>query len=407
MVWFYGTCGGYEKGGRKNNMRFLTAGESHGKGLLVIIEGVPAGFKINKEDIDKELQRRQRGYGRGKRMEIEKDMVEIISGIRGGYTLGSPIGFLIKNRDWENWKNVMDPEEIYDYIPVTKPRAGHADFAGVIKYHFDDIRNILERASARETSARVAVGAVAKCILREFDIDIISFVEGIGNIEGRFDINNFSWDDIKNKVENSDLRMIDKELEEQAKKLIDEAKESGDTLGGRFILLAKNVPIGIGSHVHWDRRLDALLAYAIMSIPSVKGVEIGEAFLSSREKGSRVHDEFINEGIKFRKTNYAGGVEGGISNGEIIMIRAAVKPIPTLRKPLKTFDIKEKKISEGYYERSDVCVVSSAGIVGEAMMAWIIADEFLKKFSGDHIDEIKLSYENYINYVHKRLGWKS
>lgn len=385
-------------------MRFLTAGESHGKALMVIIEGLPAGLHITSEFINADLQRRQRGYGRGKRMQIEKDEVEIISGIRGGLTLGSPIGILIKNRDWENWKSIMDPEEIVDSNMITKPRAGHADFAGVIKYNFKDIRNVIERASARETAARVAVGAIAKKFLLEFDIKIISFVESIGEITDKFDINNFDWDEIVRSVENSDVRVIHKEAEEKIKILIDKAKEDGDTLGGTFVVLAKGVPIGLGSYVHWDRRLDALISYAIMSIPSVKGVEIGEAFLASKKRGSEVHDEFLVKEGKLRKTNYAGGIEGGISNGEIIMVRAAVKPVPTLRRPLKTFDIKEKKITEGYYERSDVCVVPSAGIVGEAMLAWVLAQEFLRKFSGDNILEIKDKYNAYKDYIKERLG---
>lgn len=385
-------------------MRFLTAGESHGKALMVIIEGLPAGLHITSEFINADLQRRQRGYGRGKRMQIEKDEVEIISGIRGGLTLGSPIGILIKNRDWENWKSIMDPEEIVDSNMITKPRAGHADFAGLIKYNFKDIRNVIERASARETAARVAVGAIAKKFLLEFDIKIISFVESIGEITDKFDINNFDWDEIVRSVENSDVRVIHKEAEEKIKILIDKAKEDGDTLGGTFVVLAKGVPIGLGSYVHWDRRLDALISYAIMSIPSVKGVEIGEAFLASKKRGSEVHDEFLVKGGKLRKTNYAGGIEGGISNGEIIMVRAAVKPVPTLRRPLKTFDIKEKKITEGYYERSDVCVVPSAGIVGEAMLAWVLAQEFLRKFSGDNILEIKDKYNAYKDYIKERLG---
>lgn len=386
-------------------MRFLTAGESHGKALMVIVEGIPAGLHISSEFINIDLQRRQKGYGRGKRMEIEKDEVEIVSGIRGGVTLGSPIGVLIKNKDWDNWKSVMDPEDLINPTLVTKPRAGHADFAGVIKYRFDDIRNVIERASARETAARVAVGAIAKKFLLEFGIEIISFVESIGDITCKFDINNFNWEEIVKNAENSEVRVIYKEVEDKMKFLIDKAKEEGDTLGGTFIVLARGVPIGLGSYVHWDRRLDALISYAIMSIPSVKGVEIGEAFFASKKKGSEVHDEFLVKEGKLRKTNYAGGIEGGISNGEIIMVRAAVKPVPTLRRPLKTFDIKEKKIMDGYYERSDVCVVPSAGVVGEAMLAWVLAQEFLRKFSGDNILEIKDKYNAYKDYIKERLGW--
>ncbi|MCS7202520.1 MAG: chorismate synthase [Dictyoglomus sp.] len=385
-------------------MRFLTAGESHGPCLTAIIEGFPAGVKVSIDEINKELEKRQRVYGRGERMKIEKDEVEILSGVRGGYTLGSPITLRIKNRDWENWKEIMNILEEPHINPITIPRPGHADLPGVLKYHFDDIRNVLERASARETAIRVAVGAFAKIFLKEFNIELLSYTESIGEIEDKFD--NLSWDELKERVENSDLRWINFESENKVKNLIDKAKEEGDTLGGTFIVLIRNVPPGLGSYVHWDKRLDGLLAQAILSIPSVKGVEIGEAFLISKKRGSEVLDSFVEErGIIKRKTNYMGGIEGGVSNGENIKIRGAVKPIPTLRKPLLSFDLKEHKLKESFYERSDVCVVPAVCIIGEAMVSWVIASEFLKKFSGDHLSEIKRSYEEYRKYLYKRI-WK-
>jgi len=385
-------------------MRFLTAGESHGPCLIAIIEGYPAGVKIDINFINKELEKRQKVYGRGGRMKIEKDEVEILSGVRGSYSLGSPIAIKIRNKDWENWKDKMDALNRKTENPITIPRPGHADFAGSIKYNHEDIRNVLERASARETAIRTAVGAFAKLLLKEFDIDTISYTESIGNIKD--DFKDISWEKIKERADLSDLRWINKETEDDVKILIDKIRDEGDTLGGTFIVMIRNVPIGLGSYTHWDRRLDALLASAIISIPSVKGVEIGEAFFSAKHKGSEVLDAFEDkDGIIKRKSNFAGGIEGGISNGEIIFIRGAVKPIPTLRRPLKSFDFKEKNIKESFYERSDVCVVPAVGIIAEAMASWVIADEFLKKFSGDHINEIKKNFFQYKEYVEERL-WK-
>lgn len=387
-------------------MRFLTAGESHGPCLTAIIEGFPAGVKISIDEINKELEKRQRTYGRGERMKIEKDEVEILSGVRGGYTLGSPITLRIVNKDWENWKKAMNitGEVVADSITV--PRPGHADLAGALKYYSEDIRNVLERASARETAIRVAVGTFTKILLKEFNIEMLSYTESIGEIEDKFE--NLSWNEIKERVESSSLRWINKENEKEVEILINKTRDEGDTIGGTFVVLVRNVPPGVGSYVHWDRRLDGLLAQAIMSIPSVKGVEIGEAFLISRKKGSEVLDSFIEENGKIRrKTNYMGGIEGGISNGEDIFIRGTVKPIPTLRRPLLSFDLKEKKIKESFYERSDICVVPAICIIAESMVSWVIASEFLKKFSGDHIYEIKRSYENYKRYLEERLWKKS
>ncbi len=387
-------------------MRFLTAGESHGPCLTAIIEGFPAGIKISIDEINKELEKRQRTYGRGERMKIEKDEVEILSGVRGGYTLGSPITLRIINKDWENWKKVMGTIEEIIADPITTPRPGHADLAGALKYYSEDIRNVLERASARETAIRVAVGAFAKILLKEFNIETLSYTESIGGIEDKFE--DLSWYEIKERVERSSLRWVDKKTEKEVEILINKIRDEGDTIGGTFVVLVRNVPPGIGSYVHWDRRLDGLLAQAIISIPSVKGVEIGEAFLMSRKKGSEVLDSFIEENGKIRrKTNYMGGIEGGVSNGEDIFIRGIVKPIPTLRRPLLSFDLKEKKIKESFYERSDICVVPAICIIAESMVSWIIASEFLKKFSGDHIYEIKRNYENYKRYLEERLWKKS
>lgn len=384
-------------------MRFLTAGESHGPCLTAIIEGFPAGVKISIDEINKELEKRQKIYGRGERMKIEKDEVEILSGVRGGYTLGSPITLRINNKDWENWKETMNILGEINTNPITTPRPGHADLPGALKYHFNDIRNVLERASARETAIRVAVGAFAKIFLKEFNIETLSYTESIGGIEDKFE--GLTWEEIKERVDNSDLRWVNLDTEKEVKRLIDMIKEAGDTLGGTFIVIVKNVPPGVGSYVHWDKRLDALLAQAIISIPSVKGVEIGDAFLISRKKGSEVLDSFIEEGIIKRRTNHMGGIEGGVSNGEDIIIRGAVKPIPTLRKPLLSFDLKDKKIKESFYERSDICVVPSVCIIAESMVSWVIASEFLKKFSGDHIYEVKRNYEEYKKYLEERI-WK-
>ncbi len=387
-------------------MRFLTAGESHGPCLTAIIEGFPAGIKISIDEINKELEKRQRTYGRGERMKIEKDEVEILSGVRGGYTLGSPITLRIINKDWENWKKVMNITGEIIADPITIPRPGHADLAGALKYYSEDIRNVLERASARETAIRVAIGTFTKILLKEFNIETLSYTESIGGIEDKFE--NLSWNEIKERVESSSLRWVNKETEKEVEILINKTIDEKDTIGGTFVVLVKNVPPGVGSYVHWDRRLDGLLAQAIISIPSVKGVEIGEAFLTSRKKGSEVLDSFIEENGKIRrKTNYMGGIEGGVSNGEDIFIRGIVKPIPTLRRPLLSFDFKEKKIKESFYERSDICVVPAICIIAESMVSWVIASEFLKKFSGDHIYEIKRNYENYKRYLEERLWKKS
>ncbi|MGB9876542.1 MAG: chorismate synthase [bacterium] len=380
-------------------LRFLTAGESHGKCLVTIIEGFPAGLKADIHFINEELRRRQIGYGRGKRMEIERDKVEVLSGIRVGKTTGAPISLLITNKDYPSWKDVMPIDE-RKIEPVLIPRPGHSDLGGYLKYGLEDLRDVIERASARETAARVAAGALAKLLLREFNIHIFSFTLSIGktkaNLEGE-------WKEIWERAEKSPLRCPDEEAEKRMMSEIEEAKTQGDSLGGIFQVVAIGIPPGLGSYVHWDRRLDARLAYAVMSIPSVKGVEIGEGFSSTSLPGSRFHDEIFydkKEGF-FRITNRAGGIEGGVSNGEAIIIKGAVKPIPTLSKPLHSVHLKTKSSAPAHKERADICVVPSAGVIAEAMTAWVLADAFLEKFGSDCLDDIKASFQAYLERLRK------
>lgn len=380
-------------------LQFLTAGESHGQGLITIIEGVPSGLALTQEDIDVELKRRQIGYGRGERMEIEADRAEILSGVRFGKTIGSPIALQIRNRDWENWGEVMSvgpPGE--EQEKVTRPRPGHADLAGAMKYDHSDIRNILERASARETAARVAAGAVAKTLLREFGVGVISHVIQIGPVRAR--LTDVPFTDLKERSEASPLRCVDGSAEKKMMKTIDETRERGDSLGGVCEIRAGGCPVGLGSYVHWVRRLDGRLAGALMSIPGVKGVEIGLGFEASSLPGTRVHDEIHHNGEKFyRSTNNAGGIEGGVSNGEEIIVKVAMKPIPTLKRPLHSVDIATKEPFEALKERADVCAVPSLGIIGEAVVAFEIADAFTEKFGGDSLREIKRNVEAYEDQV--------
>lgn len=383
-------------------LRFLTAGESHGQGLIGILDGYPAGIKIFVEDINKDLVRRQVGYGRGNRMQIENDKAEILSGVRWGRSLGSPISLLIKNKDWLNWEKAMSISFEYEdsVSPVTKPRPGHADLTGLIKYDHKDIRNILERASARETAMRVAIGAVCKLLLKEFNIKIISHVTAIGGIS----INRMrlKTDEIQEKAELSLLRCADKDAEKKMIKRVDSAKRNGDSLGGVFEIIITNPPIGLGSHTQWDRKINARLSNAIMSIQAIKGVEIGLGFEAAKRFGSDVHDEiFYDKKSKrfYRKTNNAGGIEGGMTNGEEIIIRAAMKPIPTLIKPLRSVDVLTKKPFKASVERSDVCAVPAAGVVGEAVVAFEIANAMIEKFGGDSLSEMKRNYNGYMKYV--------
>jgi chorismate synthase len=393
-------------------LRFITSGESHGQGLIGIIEGLPAGLAISEEYINKQLERRQKGYGRGGRMAIEKDQVQIIGGIRNGNTLGSPVSFLIKNLDYENWQEIMSPgpcprekEKV-----VTRPRPGHADLAGAIKYHQIDMRNVLERASARETAARVAAGAFFKKLLEEFSIYIYSQVVSIGEItvnpwQPDFDIKRLN--DFKNIIESSSFHCYDKEAESQFYQLVNQAREQGESLGGSFEVGAIGVPPGLGSHVSWERRMDALLAGLLMSIPAIKAVEIGDGFRNSYSPGSKVHDEvhYSNDSGLYRLTNRAGGIEGGISNGEVVWARAYMKPIPTLYKPLVSVNTSSWVEEKADIERSDICAVPAAAVVGEAMLAFGIARLFIEKFGGDHLQETRNNYLNYKNYMKKVWQW--
>ena len=385
-------------------LRFLNAGESHGPALTAIIEGIPSNLRISSEYINKELARRQRGYGRGGRMKIEKDKVEILSGVRFGYTLGSPITLMIKNKDWENWKDIMAVEgEPTEKREIVHPRPGHADLVGGIKYGFKDLRNVLERASARETTTRVAVGAVCKQLLEDIGIKIGSYVVSIGELSVKDLIQFMSLEERFKKAEESEVRIPVPEEDEKFKKLIDLAKEEGESLGGVFEVFATGVPIGLGSYVQWDRRLDGRIAQAMMSIQAMKGVEIGEGFELAKKFGSQAHDEIFYEEDRgfYHKTNRAGGLEGGVTNGEPIIVRVAMKPIPTLmrKKSLHSVDIKTKQPFLAAKERSDVTAVPAAAVVGEAMLAYVLADAILEKFGNDNWVEIKERVMEYIEYT--------
>jgi len=377
-------------------LRYLTAGESHGKGHVVILEGMPAGVPVSEDYITRQLKRRQGGYGRGERMNIEKDRAEIISGVRHGLTLGSPISMLIHNKDWDNWRDVMSVSPVKgETETVTRVRPGHADLTGVMKYGHDDVRNVLERASARETAARVAAAAVVRGLLDKFNIMINSHTVCIGGKWAKLS-DTVDW----NKVESSSVYCADSDAEKEMVKEIDSARDVGDTVGGIFEVVAEYVPVGLGSYVHPDRKLDGRIAQAIMSINAVKGVSFGLGFDMSGLRGSKVHD-VIGEDLR-RKTNNAGGIEGGMSNGEAIKVWAVVKPIPTLGKPLPSVDLKDGKLADAHYERSDVCVVPAAGVVGEAMLVLVLAEAMLEKFGGDNISETLHNYQNYVKSTEVR-----
>lgn len=364
-------------------LKFTTAGESHGKGIITIIEGIPAHLFLSEKDIDVELKRRQMGYGRGGRMKIELDRAQILSGVRKGETIGSPVAIAVWNKDVH--KKPLSP--------VYVPRPGHADLTGAVKYGQIDIRNVWERASARETAGRVAAGAVAKRLLKEFNIEVLSHVVGIADIA--VDITGVSISELKKKIKSIDsspLRCIHREAELEMMRVIDEAKKKGDTVGGVFEVLALNVPVGLGSYVQWDSRLDMRLAGAVMSIPGIRGVEIGLGFESALMLGSQVHDEITCKTGFGRKTNNAGGIEGGISNGEPIMMRAAMKPIPSLARPLDSVNLKTGKKSKAAVLRSDICAVPAAGVVAESMTAFVLAGAVCEKFGGDTINETKRNF---------------
>ncbi|MGC8834339.1 MAG: chorismate synthase [Armatimonadota bacterium] len=377
-------------------LRFLSAGESHGPALTVIVDGMPAGLHLSPDDINIDLQRRQKGYGRGGRMKIESDTAEILSGVRHGRTLGSPITVLIRNRDWENWRQRMSiapPEG--PSSPVTVPRPGHADLAGMLKYGHTDIRNVIERASARETAARVAAGAIAKALLRQFNIQVVGHVVQIGHVLAKPSYE--SIDQLRSSAEESPVRCADPVAEPRMMGFIDFAMEKGDSVGGVVEVVAEGVPPGIGSYSQWDRRLDGRLAQAVMSIHAIKGVEIGMGFTAAGLPGSRVHDEIYYEDKQFkRRTNNAGGIEGGVSNGERIVVRAAMKPIPTLLNPLRSVDVATKQEVQSRFERSDVCAVPAAAVVAEAMVAFVLAQEMLVKFGGDSLQEVLRNYNSYM-----------
>jgi chorismate synthase len=382
-------------------IRFLTAGESHGRGLVCIIEGLPANLELSSGYINRELERRQRGYGRGGRMKIEKDRVQILSGVRFGKTLGGPIALFIENKDWENWKEKMavEGERPETAVPFTRPRPGHADLAGGIKYNQRDLRNILERASARETACRVALGAVCKRFLEELGVFVGSYVVSIGPVSPPIE----EQDLIKRHqlAEESEVRFPDPSKDKEFMELIDRAKEMGESLGGVFEVFAVGVPPGLGSHVHWDRKLDGRIAQAMMSIQAIKGVEIGLGFEASKRFGSEVHDEIgyrEGEGY-FRYSNNLGGLEGGITNGMPIIVRCAMKPIPTLTKPLRSVDVSTKEEVRAGKERTDVVAVPAASVVGESALALVLADAFLEKLGGDFMEEIKERYRIYLEHV--------
>lgn len=390
-------------------LRYLSSGESHGQQLTAIVSDYPSGVEINEQMINKDLQRRQVGYGRGDRMKIESDVVEFLSGVRWGRTTGAPITLVIKNRDWENWQIIMSPlaSEIDDSKVITRPRPGHSDLPGMIKFDQKDARNVLERASARETAIRTAVGALCKILLSEFDIHIFSHIISIGNIDANLE--ELSYKEIEKLAEDSELRCADEDAENKMEKIIDMAKANGDSLGGVIEVIVFGTPPGLGSCMNWDEKLDGKLAQSVMSIQAIKGVEIGVGFGSARMPGSQFHDSIYYsktkklpylqghcKGFKFyHKQNNAGGIEGGMSNGEAIIIRAAMKPIPTLMTPLDSVDVLTKKPFKAVKERSDVCAVPSAGVVAESAVAFTLAQALLEKFGNDSLKDINTNYKSY------------
>ncbi len=393
-----------------HTIRFFTSGESHGKALIGIIEGIPSGFSLSSEDIGHDLKRRQGGHGRGGRMSIETDRAEIISGVRWGKTIGSPIAISIENKDWKNWDEGMSvlKEKRGSIPPVTRPRPGHADLAGALKYGTKDIRDILERSSARETAMRVALGAIAKKFLADFGVVLGSYVTQIGKVPSHAG-KNISAADLQSlflAAERSPVRCPDEKASRNMVRHIDRAIKEKTSLGGTFTVFATGVPVGLGSHSQWDRKLDGRLAQAIMSIQAVKGAAIGDGFAMASLPGSAAMDEIYfspssTTGRKafYRKTNHAGGIEGGMSNGMPILISAVMKPIPTLRKPLLSVDILTKQSFSAAYERSDTCAVPAAAVVAEAMTALILADAFLEKFGGDSKKEIRRNVQGYLSYL--------
>ena len=406
-------------------LRFTTAGESHGRALVSILEGMPAGLPLLADDVNVELARRQQGYGRGRRMQIEKDAVQFLSGVRAGETIGSPIAMLIENRDWKNWEEIMDAapdagSEAEIPLPasraplparkraVTRPRPGHADLTGLLKYDRQDARDILERASARETTARVAAAAVCKRFLGEFEVRIGSHLVHLGGIDAKRP--DPMPENINEAADRSPLRTLDSDAEQRMIAQIDVVKRAGNTLGGICEVVVDGLPVGLGSHVSWDRKLDGRIGAAIMSIPAVKGVEIGMGFQSSRVTGAEVHDEIEmapgrrRTGNVRRRTNRAGGLEGGMTTGEPLVVRVAMKPISTLMRPLGTIDVATQEPAAAVAERSDVTAVPAMGVIAEGMLALVVANAFLEKFGGDSLAETRRNYDSYLSHIAARLG---
>ncbi|MBK6694977.1 MAG: chorismate synthase [Myxococcales bacterium] len=380
-----------------SRFRWLTAGESHGPRLVTIVEGLPAGLALSADDINRDLARRQVGYGRGGRQKIERDAVAILSGVRGGATLGSPVALSVENRDFENWRDKMGAEPFAAAPePLTRPRPGHADLAGGLKYDRHDLRDVLERASARETAARTAAGAVARTLLQALGIEVSAWVEAIGDVTAKAE---GSLADISARALASELACPDTEAEARMRAAILEASHAGDTLGGSFVVVARGVPAGLGSHVHWDRKLDGRLAQALMSIQAIKAVAIGDGASVATKRGSEVHDPIAYDETKrrfVRGSNHAGGLEGGVTNGEVLVARASMKPIATLRRALASVDVVTKEPFDAAFERSDICAVAAASVVGEAMVCLVLAEAVLEKFGGDSMGELRRNFTGYL-----------
>ena len=381
-------------------LRFLTAGESHGPALSLIVEGLPSGVPVQTKFIADELARRRLGYGRGPRMKIEHDELELIAGVRYGKSLGSPISLIIRNSEWHKWERVMSAEGSPSGNVLTEPRPGHADLAGMLKYDLEDARNVLERASARETAARTAAGAIAKLFLAELGINVLSHVVAIGDVEAS--ARSPLMSDLE-AIDSSQVRCFDPEAEARMVEAIKAAEADNDSLGGVIEVIVFGLPPGLGSHVHWDRRLDAEVGRAMLSIPAIKGVEIGDAFANAKLRGSQAHDEiFFEEGAFTRHTDRAGGTEGGMSIGGTLRVRAAMKPLSTLRRPLRTVDVNTKEQTTAFKERTDVCAVPAAGVVGEAVIALVIAGFVIEKFGGDSLGDLTMAFDAYRRRVAER-----
>ncbi|MEN3187053.1 MAG: chorismate synthase [Atribacterota bacterium] len=384
-------------------LSFRTAGESHGPGMVVLIEGLPSNLTLDVDFIHQELLRRRKGAGRSPRMEIEEDQIEILGGVRWKKTLGSPVAILVRNQDYQNWLKVMDPlgDPPPEYRGVTIPRPGHADLSGMVKYRFTDLRNVIERASARETVVRCVAGAIAKILLSHFGVTVGGFVESIGPVTVE---ENLGWEEKIARARQSFMATFDPTKEREMVELIESAKAEGDTLGGRFVVAGLGVVPGLGSYTQFEERLDAQLSFHLMSIPGVKGVEVGDGFCSTFLRGSEFHDEIFYDASSspfpfVRKTNRSGGIEGGISTGEVVWVRCAMKPIPTLLQGLQSVDVESKEPARARYERSDVCAVPRALAVGESMVSWVLADAYRRKFGGDSLEEMRSNFENYCSYL--------